>query len=151
MLSLADLVSAGFEPCAEWVFNRAGNPHLKGEIPKRPGVYLFVVGDAVRYVGKADKTVHHRMGHYVRGIRRLKKRRDVHDGIEEELAKDQGVIVYAFCEFEPRFAAWKGMPIDRLTGLEGGLIENLKPKWNTFNAAGRARRARTAGELAAVP
>jgi hypothetical protein len=41
-----------------------------------------------------------------------------------------------------REEARPGMRIDYLTGLEGGLIEDLQPDWNTFNAAGRARRSR---------
>ena len=142
ILSLDALVNAGFEPCATWEFDHAGNLRLEGDIPKKPRVYLFVTGDRVRYVGKADKTVHHRMGHYVRGVRRSRKRREVHDGIEKELTNNVGVTVHAFCEFEPRFMPWKdGMAIDCLTGLEGGLIEDLKPDWNTFNVAGRAKRA----------
>jgi hypothetical protein len=144
MLSLGDLVNAGFKLCAAWESDRAGNLKLKGEIPKKSGVYLFVTGESVRYVGKADKTVHHRMGHYVRGVRRVKKRRVVHDGIEKELADNVGVTVYAFSEFESRLLPWKGMVLDTLTGLEAGLIEVLQPDWNTFNAAGRARRTQIA-------
>jgi hypothetical protein len=145
MMTIADLVAAGFkkEPVT-WSTDAAGKLHLIGEIPKAAGVYLFVVGVSVRYVGKTDSALHSRMRSYVRGVQRSLRQRAVHKGIKAEICKGETVDLYTFTftGAGQRFGNWNGLPIDRLVGLESGLIEKLNPCWNPFNAAGRSKRTR---------
>jgi excinuclease UvrABC nuclease subunit len=68
MLSLKDLKNIGFKQCAFWRL-RDNLPFLEGEIPKKPSIYLFVVANMVRYVGKADDTLNQRLHSYERRMR----------------------------------------------------------------------------------
>jgi hypothetical protein len=74
-------MAAGFELSATWGQDADGKLHLAGTIPRKAGIYLFAIGETVHYVGKADKSLHSRMGAYVRAVRRMVRRRPVHDGI----------------------------------------------------------------------
>jgi hypothetical protein len=139
-LKLADLIEFGFALSATWTTDAGGRLHLSGDIPRKPGVYLFVVGDVVHYVGVASKTLHQRMGSYVRGLRRATRKRPVHDGIEKFMREGEAVDLFTY-SVEPRWGEWNGLPIDPLLGLESGLIEALNPCWNPFNLTGRTKRA----------
>jgi hypothetical protein len=141
MLSLAALRKAGFEQSGLWRRNEVGAPSVAGTIPKLPGVYLFVVDDKVHYVGKADKSLHTRVGAYSRTLRRSKRLRLVHKGIEKALNNGTEISIYTLVVTAQRLVERNGLPVDYLIGLEAGLIEALNPDWNPFNSAGRAKRA----------
>jgi hypothetical protein len=106
------------------------------KVPKGPGVYLFVVDDSVRYVGVGDD-LSIRVGSYARTLHRAtltrpvqypSRIRSVHRGIKALVESNQSVELYILA-VEPRWeTSW--LPIDRLKGLESGLIEALKPQWN---------------------
>jgi len=142
VLSLKDLKNAGFKKCALWRLGEDNSTFLEveSEIPNKPGIYLFVVAKIVRYVGKADNTLDGRVHHYVRAMRRDKRLRPVHKGILDALKKGDKVTVFTLDLKQPRIIRYKGMPLDRLVGIEAGLIEKINPDWNTFNSAGRKRR-----------
>jgi hypothetical protein len=73
----------------------------------------------------------------MRGDKRL---RPVHKGIRDALKKGDEVTVFTPDLKGPRLIQSEGMPLDRLVGIEAGLIETINPHWNPFNSAGRKRR-----------
>ena len=139
MLSLDELRSAGFNRSGTWTFENK-EFDVSGDFPQNPGVYLFVVGRKVRYVGKADGSLHKRINRYRLTMRKGDRPRSVHEGIEAALDSGKPVHIYTFpvASREPHYR--RGLPYDLLTGLEAGLIETLDPKWNPFNSKGRERR-----------
>ena len=141
-ISLLKLRAAGFERSAAWILDEGEKFDVTGSLSKHPGVYLFVVGRKVCYVGKADSSLHKRINRYRLTMRKGDRPRPVHKGIESELRSGGAVHIYTLpmAVREPRYR--KGLPYDELTGLEAGLIETLNPKWNPFNLKGREKRMR---------
>ena len=139
MLSLDELRAAGFERCGTWTLE-GEQIDVLGDLPRNPGVYLFVVRRKVRYVGKADGPLRKRISRYRRTMQKGDRPRSVHEGIEAALDSGKRVHIYTFrlATRKPHYR--KGLPYDLLTGLEAGLIEILNPKWNQFNSKGRERR-----------
>ena len=141
MLSLCYLEAAGFEKVGKWVLEKC-EPKLKleGDIRKASGVYLFVIGAKVYYVGKADE-LHIRAGSYARTIRLAKRNRKVHDGLEDAIHRGLEVALYVLVRKRKRLIKIRGLPLDFISGLEDGLIADLVPPWNTFNLKGRLKRS----------
>jgi hypothetical protein len=135
-VTLADLVAVGFVHVATWEADHSGRLRLNRNVPKGPGVYLFVVDDIVRYVGVGER-LSIRVGSYARTLHRAtltrpvqypNRIRSVHRGIKALVDSNQSVELYTLA-VEPRWeTSW--LPIDRLKGLESGLIAALKPQWN---------------------
>ena len=140
MLSLRALRKAGFKKCAAWSLDDSGKPQVLGSLPPEPGVYLFVVGSKIHYVGKADDSLQKRLRRYAGAMRRDERSRPVHKGIDKELASGRCVDIYAFPQAN-RLHQQKGLPLDLVVGLEAGLIETLDPDWNPYNSKGRKKRA----------
>jgi hypothetical protein len=143
MLSLKDLKNVGFKQCAVWRLRDDNSAFLEVEdvISEKPGIYLFVVDGKVRYVGKADDTLHKRVHSYQRRMGGTKRPRPVHKGIRDALERGDKVTVFTLDIKEPRIIKSKeGIPLDRLVGIEAGLIETIDPDWNPYNSAGRRRR-----------
>jgi hypothetical protein len=141
MMTIAELEAAGFKRVPiDWK-REAGGSGLDRASLSECGLYLFVVGDTVRYVGKADKSLQRRLRDYTKP-RAEANQRKVHVGINDTLAAGGCVCLYVLpFPRGTRRIEWGGLPIDRLSGTEGGLIEDLNPPWNPWNAAGRARRS----------
>jgi hypothetical protein len=53
---LNSLIAAKFDRTGTWRRNEQGHAICGGALPKTPGVYLFVVGGVIRYIGSAQKT-----------------------------------------------------------------------------------------------
>lgn len=141
MLSLKALREVGFKRSACWVLDDKGKPEVSHSLPTDLGIYLFVVGRKILYVGKADRSLHRRVRRYVGTMRGSERPRKVHKGLDDNLRDGTRVDIYTFSPIDPRMHHWKGLPLDRLTGVAAGLIEKLNPIWNPFNSAGRAKRA----------
>jgi hypothetical protein len=144
MLSLLELKKAGFTKSGAFtLLDGIVTLTISEQIPDHPGIYLLVVRGKVRYVGKADRSLHHRLTTNERGLRNGSAKRKVHSGILEAINCGKSVAVYILTITKGRFFKRNGLTIDYLVGLEAGLIENLvDPHWNPFNSAGRARRAK---------
>jgi hypothetical protein len=153
MLSLKDLKNVGFKQCASWRLrdDKSSFLQVETEIPEKPGIYLFVVDDKVRYVGKADKTLNHRVHSYESRRRGGKRARPVHVGVRDALKRGDKVTVFTLEVKEPRIIVSEGMPLDRLVGIEAGLIETIDPDWNRYNSKGRKRRIDTGPVLTISP
>jgi len=66
--------------CGAWEVDAAGRLDLIGHAPKKPGVYLYVVDGAVKYVGSARENLDRRTRRYVGRVRAADLRL-VHAGI----------------------------------------------------------------------
>lgn len=91
---------------------------------RQPGVYAFVVGGEVRYIGKAGQ-LHGRLRNYSRrsfGSAAGRALRKVHRGIRETVWSGATVSVYALL----------ALPGDELTieQIEARLIAQAQPDWN---------------------
>jgi len=140
MLSLAKLKKSGFAKTGRLGLVENG-PGVIGAIPTEPGIYLYVLDGKVHYVGKSDKSLRRRILAYARGLGRDLPRRKVHLGILEAFKAAKHIEIYTRVIADNRDFYKDGLPIEYLVGLEAGLIAEINPDWNPFNAAGRARRA----------
>ncbi len=60
-VSEARRMSATTKRTGVWRRNEQGHAICEGSLPKEPGVYLFIEGRVIRYVGAAQTTLHSRM------------------------------------------------------------------------------------------
>lgn len=146
--TLADLKKRGFTRSAS-LYKQQETYKLEGELPKAPGLYLFVIDSIIKYVGIADSSLWTRVRRYRESIDRIKNRPDpeytprkVYTELLRFLNLGKKVNIYTLqIRGKTRIGTWKGLPIDRLHGLEAGLIETIDPPWNPRNKKGRVRRA----------
>jgi hypothetical protein len=61
------LLRAGFQFLGEWTLTAEGTLRLDAQAPAEPGVYAFVLGDVVAYVGLTNNGLRTRMDQYRRG------------------------------------------------------------------------------------
>ena len=122
MASLEWLQDRGFQYVGEWV--AAGSiVHRLAWLRRQPGVYAFVVGGEVHYIGKTVK-LHSRLRNYSRRSfgPELKPRRAVHKGIRETVDAGAKVSVYVLPA-----AADDVLTIEQ---HEKRLIKEALPAWN---------------------
>jgi hypothetical protein len=127
---LSSPIAEKFEKTGTWRRNEQGQAICDGPIPTSPGVYLFIVGGAVKYVGSALKSLHSRMRSYERRQRDQKSRRPVHLQLGRAIEKHSIVEVHTLVIKNPIKSDPTGLPIDYAIGLEAGLIQALDPEWN---------------------
>ena len=130
-LNLNDLRNQhGFSLVGQWILNvETGAIDLNTPVRHwhLPGVYLFAVADEVLYVGKAGGKVRQRLRPYrtpLKGTDRI-----IHHILKERLELKQQVDVWVV-QFQERYTEWNGLPLDKVSGIEGGLIASLRPPYN---------------------
>ncbi|URK88005.1 hypothetical protein LP421_10520 [Rhizobium sp. RCAM05350] len=98
-------------------------PHKAAWLKYQPGLYAFVVGSTVMYVGRAT-VLHRRLRNYSRRAFRDEKRalRSAHTNIALSVATAVEVVVYA--KIAP------GANEVLLDPLETDLIRSFQPAWN---------------------
>jgi excinuclease UvrABC nuclease subunit len=117
------LLEHGFRVVGEWrtVSCRVHHhPDLKG----RPGLYAFVSGRTVCYIGKAD-VLHRRLRNYSNRCFRptgTKGLRSVHAQITRAINAGRTIKVYAMVA-APEVR-------ETITELEARLIREVRPRWN---------------------
>ena len=124
------LKAGGFTNSGTWKRSGQEPPHCEGPIPSEPGVYVFVQGGRIRYVGAAQKRLSSRIKSYERRQRDQSSNRPVHVALTKAVTKTEVVEVYTRVITPPIQVTFDGLPIDYLVGLEAGLIEEFKPAWN---------------------
>lgn len=105
--------------------------------PRDAGVYAFVVGGTVRYVGSAQRGLHSRFRRYATADTMRTSAR-VRGNILACL--DQGQVVEIYTLIPPSHA-WKGLPVDLIAGIEEGLIRSMRPVRNRRSNPDRANGA----------
>jgi hypothetical protein len=113
---------------------------LTGELPRQCGVYAWVLGRKVVYVGYAWNLYNRTNAHRRNASRTLKyPRRHL---IELGRALKQGKRIRIFIAI-PKPRTFNGLPVNTALGLEDGLIGLLKPEWNDLRKNPRQHRAAT--------
>ncbi|MCC3245435.1 GIY-YIG nuclease family protein [Methylocystis sp. WRRC1] len=106
---------------------------ITGQSERKAGVYAYVVGDEVRYVGAAQRGLHARLKHY-ENTQRLRTAARIRAEVLKEIAAGQ--IVEVFTLVPPAEFLWHGLPVNLVAGIEGGLIRALRPLWNVRGLGG---------------
>ena len=121
-MTLSALLEDEFEYVGAW---RTADcrPHKLEWLKYKPGLYAFVIGDTVMYVGKAV-TLHRRLRNYGnRTFRNGKKaQRSAHIGIGASVAGTVEVSIYAKVIADATKSS--------LYPIEKALIRKFGPAWN---------------------
>jgi len=120
------LVDAGFTLLGTWQATETGIG-LSAAAPRDPGVYAFVVGGLVKYIGLTKSGFHRRMYNYQRPGATQSTSIRINQIIAEHVASDAQVEIYIAI---PPALEWNGLPIHSAAGLEAGLIDMIQPPWN---------------------
>jgi len=126
------LLRAGFQFLGEWTKDPESAIQLDAKAPAAPGVYAFVVDDAVAYVGLTNNGLRTRLDQYRRGHEGQKTNARVNKLIGTTLAAGRRVKVLIAT---PDPLEWNGLPVSTAGGLEAGLIQMIRPAWNIMGAA----------------
>jgi hypothetical protein len=128
--ALARLRAGGFTNSGTWRRIDQKTPRCEGKIPREPGVYIFVEHNCIRYIGAAQNGLQRRMKSYERRQCDLSSPRPVHRALAKAVTATDVVEVYTLVIIGASEVGNEGLPVDRLVGLEAGLIEEFKPAWN---------------------
>lgn len=120
------LIDAGFQKLGSWIATQDGIG-LDSPAPKHGGVYAFVVGGKVMYVGLTRMGFHRRMYNYQRGNVRQRTSHRINEIIAAHVSGGTAIEVYLAT---PPALEWNGLPVNSAAGLEAGLIEMIQPPWN---------------------
>ena len=113
---------------------------LTGEFPRQCGVYAWVLGRQIVYIGYAWNLHARTNAHRRTTFRTLKyPRRHL---IELAKALKAGERIRIFIT-TPKQRMCNGLPVNTALGLEDGLIGLLKPAWNDLRKNPRELRAAT--------
>lgn len=126
------LLDAGFALLGTWRTTGAGIG-LSTPAPRDPGVYAFVVGGLVKYVGLTTSGFQRRMYNYQKPGATQRTSLRLNRLIAEQLGAGDAVEIYIAV---PPPLEWNGLPINTAAGLEAGLIEMIQPPWNKMGVEG---------------
>src|SRR5205085_875923 len=92
-----------------------------------PGVYAFILGDVVVYVGVTLRGLQGRMRQYRRGDPRQRTSCRVNGLIKAALQSGKSLkLIIA----RPDHSEWHGLHVNTAAGLEVALIQEITPEWN---------------------
>jgi hypothetical protein len=108
---------------------------IAGDSMPKPGVYTFVVGNKVNYIGTA-KNLRQRLNAYQSA--RIPTRRYTSHRVKLEILSKlkDGAKVKVFT-LAVRNHKWKGLSINNAGSIELALIDTLKPPWNIIGVGDR--------------
>jgi hypothetical protein len=125
------LLRAGFQFIGEWTQAAGSAIRLEANAPAKPGVYAFVVDDAVAYVGLTNNGLKTRFDQYRRGHAGQRTSARVNGLIAKALAEGRQIKVLVAT---PDSLEWNGLPVNTAAGLEAALIQKIRPAWNITGA-----------------
>jgi hypothetical protein len=131
-ISCDQLLKAGFRHLGEWTADGSGAIKLNAQAPAEPGVYAFVIEDMVVYVGLTNSGLRTRFDQYRRGHKGQRTSARIKGQIINALSSGQQIKVMIAT---PGASVWNGLPVNTAAGLEGGLIQAMRPAWNILGAA----------------
>lgn len=131
-ISCERLIEAGFRALGEWELDGEG---IKPSVPApvEPGVYAFVIADIAVYVGLTNSGLRTRLDQYRRGHKGQRTSARIKGLILKALSGGERIQIFIAT---PAASEWNGLPINTAAGLEGGLIQAMRPPWNILGAAG---------------
>ena len=127
--AIEQLRHGGFKRSGAWRLTD-GKAEVEGDMPDVPGLYAFVVGKQVCYVGVAENSLKDRMASYARRQNGAHSSRPVHSKLGTAIQGSEPVEVHTLLIGKRLCADVSGLPCDRLVGLEAGLIATFQPIWN---------------------
>lgn len=131
--SVRRIKDGGFEKTGTWQHGENGIPYCKPcrgkKLPPEPGVYIFVQGNRIRYVGSAQLGIAQRIRSYERSQLKGAENRNVHRAITENVRTGR-VHVYTLVIEPANQRNPEGLPVNQIVGLEKGLIDEFDPNWN---------------------
>lgn len=127
LLSVEDLLRAGFVHSSRWRLTKDGALALENSLPATRGVYAMVKNGAAQYVGLATMGLAKRFKFYVRPGKTQRTSIRLNALLKKELLETQVIDIYTV---SPPDLAWNGLPVSGMAGLELGLIEGYKLPWN---------------------
>jgi excinuclease UvrABC nuclease subunit len=104
-----------------------GGISLNGRASSEPGVYVFLIGEEIVYVGLTLRSLQGRMNQYRRGDPRQRTSARINGRIKTGLAEGAAVKVFTA---QPEASHWNGLPVNTSAGLEYRLVQALTPIWN---------------------
>jgi hypothetical protein len=125
------LLKAGFDFLGEWTLSPDGAIKMDQRAPGKPGVYAFVIDDLVVYVGLTNNGLQSRLDGYRRGHEGQPTNARVNKLIGKALSDGKRVKVLTAT---PEPLDWHGLTVKTAAGLEGGLIQMIRPSWNIVGA-----------------
>lgn len=126
------LTGAGFELIGEWTLDPESLLRLDAKAPDSPGVYAFIVDDIVVYVGLTLNGLKTRFDQYRRGHKGQRTSSRINGQISQTLHSGMNVKVLVAT---PEPMEWNdSLPVNTAAGLEAGLIEMIRPRWNIRGA-----------------
>jgi hypothetical protein len=126
------LRSAGFVFLCEWTRGPQNTLTHETEAPEAPGVYAFLVDDAIAYVGVTSSGLRSCLNQYGKeSVKQLAIAR-VSERIKETLSSGKRVKILVAT---PLPSEWNGLPLDLTAGLAAGLIALVRPLWNADSSA----------------
>jgi hypothetical protein len=97
-------------------------------IPNKEGIYAFVQGGELKYIGAA-KSLRSRLRRYLQRQKRgARRNRPVHGMLRDALA--HGEIDVLAIAFHDSIGVLGNLPVHLVLGVEAGLIATLNPPWN---------------------
>ena len=124
------LKGAGFKKAATWHRDLANRVSFLGELPSSPGLYVFVEGEVIQYVGSASDGLHRRMRNYQRRQNARNSLRPVHASLAGALMRGASIAIFVKVVVDSEQCEWNGLPVDILLGVEAALIKKVHPAWN---------------------
>lgn len=121
------LLRANFKFVGEWGSGAGDDIQLDAKAPVEPGVYAFVLNEQVVYVGLTQTGLRTRLNHYRLGHERQRTSARVKGLIVAALAAGARIKVLVAT---PPASEWNGLPVNTAAGLEAGLIQMIRPRWN---------------------
>lgn len=125
------LLDAGFHHAGNWELTEDGSLRITGDIPKKPGVYALILDGIVVYIGLTLNGLHIRMDQYRRGHKGQRTSARINTLIKGSLLEHKSINILVAT---PEPLEWNGLPVNGAAGLEAGLIELIRPKWNIQGA-----------------
>lgn len=127
IIPLSTLLAAGFRSVGQWTLAHDETIAFDGHAPDEPGIYAFVLGDGIVYVGVTLRSLRGRMRQYRRGDPRQRTSCRVNGLIKTSLKSGQTLKVLIAT---PEDCEWNGLPVNTSAGAEVALIQVMKPEWN---------------------
>ena len=127
VLTVQDLLRAGFVHSSRWRLTEKGELALESEIPHARGVYAMTRNGVVQYVGLATVGLGKRFKFYIRPGKTQRTSIRLNELLKKELRIPQVIEIYTV---SPPDLTWNGLPVSGMAGLELGLIERYKLPWN---------------------
>lgn len=125
------LLQAGFRRISTWIIRDDGSLINSEAFPRDVGVYAFIKGEIVMYIGVATMSLAKRLNFYAKPGISQKTSIRLNKIILEELGNGAKIEILVAM---PEDTQWNGLPVHGAAGLELGLIKNYQLPWNVRSA-----------------